>query len=159
MNHIQANATITAGAYRQLIAVCQAGLPHEACGVLACSMDEDIATVSACPVDSLLPVNRIHTIRNVAAAAAHSFQFHPQDWIDTLYLMQKNRQSLVGLFHSHPGSLPIPSAADHAGISFSATMSYWIISLINPQSPIVQPYRYCSSDQSFRPLMLAQIGI
>ncbi|CAH1204472.1 hypothetical protein PAECIP111893_02259 [Paenibacillus plantiphilus] len=158
-------AAITEQARSQLIAACRAAYPNEACGVLAYAeqhahhINPGNNSEHTSQGNSIVQVNTIYPIRNAAADSARCFLFHPQDWISTYYAIQKNRQSLVGFYHSHPGSLPIPSAADYTGIQYSTAASYWIISLNNPHIPVVQPYLFNQDTSSFEPLVLAQVSI
>lgn len=158
-------ATITEQASRQLIAACRAVYPNEACGVLAYTEQHTHLIYPGNNSEhtsqgiSFVQVNTIYPIRNIAADSARCFQFHPQDWINTYYAIQKNRQSLVGFYHSHPRSLPIPSAADYSGMQYSTAASYWIVSLKNPHIPAVQPYLFNQDSSSFEPLMLAEVSI
>lgn len=159
-------ALITEPACKQLIEACRAGLPNEACGVLAYSGD-GAADITGMPKEdhnaassaSAIKVDIVYPIRNMASHSARAFHFHPKDWIDAYYAIQKNRQSLVGFYHSHPASLPAPSTADYSGMQYSTIASYWIVSFVNPESPVIQPYRFHADSSRFEPLMLAQIGV
>ncbi|BCG58718.1 Mov34/MPN/PAD-1 family protein [Paenibacillus sp. URB8-2] len=77
-------------------------LPHEACGFLL-----GAAAAGGMLIDTYVPM------RNVAPDPLHTFVPHPADWISALYLTPPP----VGLFHSHPRTLPQPSPADFDGLS------------------------------------------
>ncbi|MCQ6560929.1 M67 family metallopeptidase [Paenibacillus mendelii] len=143
-------AEIDEQAYRLLIQTCTVALPYEACGVLAA---HDAGVKSP----GIVRINAVYPIRNAAQDQEHVFSFEPQDWIAACYAIQKNRQSLVGFYHSHPGTPPLPSTADAIGIRHAAAMTYWIVSLANPKQPDVQPYQVSGS--SFIPLMFTQVSI
>lgn len=72
-------------------------LPQEACGVLL-----GTATAGGIRIDQFQP------IRNVAPDPLHAFNFHPEQWIPICMKSEK----LIGIVHSHPHSLPIPSHND-----------------------------------------------
>lgn len=76
--------------------------PHEACGVLL-----GAAAAGGMLIDTYVPM------RNVAPDPLHTFTPHPEEWIDILF----NQPSVIGLFHSHPHSAPMPSAADYKGLT------------------------------------------
>lgn len=144
-------AIITAAAYARLLALCEAKLPDEACGVL--TADQSDAPHGA--IDGVLP------IRNVAASPTLAFRFHPNDWIMTYYAAQKNRQSIVGFFHSHPNASPIPSPSDESGwleLSGHGPFTYWIVSVWgNAEQPACRAYR--RSLRSDGSSMFAQVSI
>jgi proteasome lid subunit RPN8/RPN11 len=131
---------ITREAYEHLLSICRQAMPHEACGVLAgTSASQGEPSI----VTSILPITNIHH------EPTRSFSFHPGEWISTYYDMQKNRQTLVGFFHSHPTSSAVPSKQDLLGFPASdRQISYWIISVGNT----VQPYRLY--ELGFTPLAL-----
>ncbi|ULO05696.1 M67 family metallopeptidase [Paenibacillus sp. 19GGS1-52] len=76
--------------------------PHEACGVLL-----GAAAAGGMLIDTYVPIS------NVAPDPLHAFVPHPSEWIKALY----NVPSPIGLFHSHPHSTPLPSAADLSGLT------------------------------------------
>ncbi|MDH6426467.1 M67 family metallopeptidase [Paenibacillus sp. FSL R7-0048] len=76
--------------------------PHEACGVLL-----GAAAAGGMLIDTYVP------LRNVAPDPLHTFTPHPEEWINALY----NEPTIIGLFHSHPHSAPIPSVADYKGLT------------------------------------------
>ncbi|UVI28055.1 M67 family metallopeptidase [Paenibacillus spongiae] len=143
-------AEIDEPAYRKLIRICTDALPDEACGVLASSHSDSLSH-GAVRIDTVYP------IRNAAQEKAHVFSFEPREWIGAYFSMLKNRQTLVGFYHSHPLAPPVPSSADIAGIRYSTAMTYWIVSLADPDQPHIQAYQV--SGNSFVPLMFAQVSV
>ncbi|QHT62009.1 hypothetical protein GXP70_19835 [Paenibacillus lycopersici] len=135
-------------ACNRLIETCVNALPYEACGVLSGSCHGE-----------LLRISGVHPIRNASPIPAKAFAFDPADWIRVLYGMQKNRQSLVGFFHSHPASPPVPSPADRDGLPpVDGGTSYWIVAPRHSElGAALQPYWL--QDGTFHPLMLAQISV
>ncbi|GLX69245.1 M67 family metallopeptidase [Paenibacillus glycanilyticus] len=135
---------ITQSAYIQLIERCQQELPREACGVLT-------GTAATQGIPAI--VTHVHAITNIHEDPFRSFRFHPGEWVSVYYDMQKNRQTLVGFFHSHPTSSVTPSKRDWLGLPASEEQaSYWIISMADGPVPVVQPYRHAG--QTFCPLTL-----
>ncbi|MDQ0058431.1 M67 family metallopeptidase [Paenibacillus harenae] len=138
---------ITRQAYNQLLSICLGSLPEEACGIVASRTSapgDDLSAAS--PIDTIIPIRNIHSSPRTA------FKFDPEQWTSAYYEMQTNRQSLVGLFHSHPSTEAIPSSLDQAGFWPASSISYWIVSLADRSSPRIQPYRRIHG--GFEPLEL-----
>lgn len=133
---------ITPAAYEELLAICERMYPHEACGLLACSDGGD-------SIDIVLPIQNVHE------HPEDSFAFHPAEWTNSFFGMQKNRQQLVGFFHSHPHSHAQPSVRDYAGFPPAQGMSYWIVSLQERNRPVIELYRMQGGRFERLPLVLA----
>ncbi|WP_219837910.1 Mov34/MPN/PAD-1 family protein [Paenibacillus sp. R14(2021)] len=144
---------LTPASFLQLTTLCLEALPNEICGALS----GQFAPVSSVQADAgfELHVSGVISIANAAADPSKQFVFDPSEWVRALYDIQKNRQSLVGFFHSHPHSTPVPSPSDLKGMVYSAEgISYWILSPQPGGSSVnLQPYWY--QDGGFTPLMLA----
>ncbi|SDW53675.1 Mov34/MPN/PAD-1 family protein [Paenibacillus sp. CF384] len=144
--------TITSHAYQSLIEICLRALPEEACGILT-----GTGTIRRAQPPNVT-VTGIQAIRNRSQQPHNRFAFDPKEWIQAYYSMQKNRQSLVGYFHSHPSTMPIPSTADWNGLHAAAHgINYWIVSLQQADKPLIQPY--WAENGRFTPLMLTKISI
>lgn len=89
---------------RDLVAGCRETFPLEACGVLL-----------GTPHNAVIAVSDILFIPNVAPNPAAAFAFEPSAWIEAAYAAQKSRREVVGFFHAHPASPPVPSASDIRG--------------------------------------------
>ncbi|WP_274650083.1 M67 family metallopeptidase [Paenibacillus humicola] len=150
-------ASITREALALMLADCRRRYPAEACGALACSRPDEGPLANRLPEGCVGPANAVYPIRNAALSSGKTFAFDPSDWIRTVYGIQKNRQSLAGIYHSHPRTEPVPSAADLAGLRYLKADSYWIISLANPAEPHIQAYRL--QDGRLLPLMLAEVSV
>ncbi|MDN4600934.1 M67 family metallopeptidase [Paenibacillus sp. F6_3S_P_1C] len=74
-----------------------ASLPMEACGVV---LGEAAA--------GGIRISRFQPIRNVAPDPLHHFSLDDAEWIRCVF----NEPQLIGLFHSHPRTTPIPSNED-----------------------------------------------
>lgn len=88
---------IDAAVARELTTHTLLQLPQEACGVL-------LGTATA----GGIRIEQFHPIRNVAPDPLHAFTFHPEEWVPFCLKSEK----LIGIVHSHPYSLPIPSQDD-----------------------------------------------
>ncbi|GKU79777.1 Mov34/MPN/PAD-1 family protein [Paenibacillus sp. L3-i20] len=130
---------LTKSAFDDLIRISSLALPFEACGVVARSEHGDAA-------DIILP------IRNVHSSPSNSFKFDPEEWTNVFFAIQRNRQTLVGIYHSHPQSAPDPSLRDYSGFVPASDLSYWIVSLNSELHPLVKTYM--KTTDSFKPIPL-----
>jgi len=144
----QKRGCITKSAFDRLIQICADAKPLEACGIMASSqaLPSITADQNKFIIDIVIPITNIHN------DPMHSFSFDPTEWTAAYYNMQKNRQTLVGLFHSHPRTKAVPSSSDTDGFLPASELSYWIVSLEDNKAPDVKPYR--RSEGSFIPLQL-----
>ncbi|WP_271752906.1 M67 family metallopeptidase [Cohnella sp. JJ-181] len=109
-----ANARIAQQLLDRLVEGCRAALPREACGILLGDHD-----------GSDLAVADLLFIPNAASTPRSAFFFEPAAWVAAAYAAQKSRQAIVGFFHSHPDSPPLPSRSDRRG--WHGYGSYWIV--------------------------------
>ncbi|CAM4058208.1 M67 family metallopeptidase [Paenibacillus alkaliterrae] len=152
MHELQSKGCITKEAYDRLLQVCLEAKPREACGILASRFSQsgssplsEVYSVNAI-VDTIIPITNTHI------NPTYAFSFDPAEWTAAYYDMQNNRQSLVGLFHSHPRTDAIPSSSDTEGFLPASELTYWIVSLKDIHAPQVKPYL---RDQGvFKPLQL-----
>ncbi|MCU6707618.1 M67 family metallopeptidase [Paenibacillus sp. J5C_2022] len=121
-------ASITANAYDKLILLCEAALPLEACGLLVCADNTGIA-------DTIIPIHNVHE------QPRQTFTFDPQQWIEAYFYIRKNRQKLVGIYHSHPAEPAEPSSSDYEGYLPAEDVAYWIVAFPRQAKPVVKRYR------------------
>ncbi|PWV99648.1 proteasome lid subunit RPN8/RPN11 [Paenibacillus cellulosilyticus] len=119
--------TLSANAYTELLARCRSELPNEACGLLIGS------NTNHAIIDGVLPIKNVHP--NPRSA----FAFEPAAWISAMYQLQVNKQHLVGYYHSHPRSIPIPSTSDSAGSPPQAGAITLIVSFFTHE-PVIRAY-------------------
>ncbi|MBB6729394.1 Mov34/MPN/PAD-1 family protein [Cohnella zeiphila] len=96
--------TISRSLRDDLIAYGRGRLPYEACGLLLGRRE-----------GGFVAVNGLAPVRNAHPRPERAFRFAPDDWIRAAYAAQRNRQQLVGFFHSHPGGGLAPSRSDEEG--------------------------------------------
>ncbi|MWC28923.1 M67 family metallopeptidase [Paenibacillus sp. MMS18-CY102] len=138
-------------AYASIVSYCQSQLPNEACGLLASSVTSPSSTLSdnvPLAVDVALPIANVHP------EPRHAFTFDPQAWINAYYFMMRTNQSLIGYFHSHPTTAPIPSLSDAAGLPQGTDPVMLIVSFAATQ-PQLSAYRLLSSAQTWFTLTVA----
>nr|WP_281378707.1 M67 family metallopeptidase [Paenibacillus phyllosphaerae] len=152
MNLPDSTILIHSQALLRMISLSGSALPNEACGILGGQFIDTEST--------RLSIETVYPIANRATSRSFTFSFAPEEWVSAYYAMQKNRQSLVGFFHSHPTTPPIPSQADLAGMQWSSIPTYWIISLADRDaSNIAHVKVYRKAGQTWLPSMFTQISI
>ncbi|MFD2329692.1 Mov34/MPN/PAD-1 family protein [Cohnella sp. GCM10020058] len=102
--HLPKEVQISKSLLQALTEGCRLTLPFEACGALLGAYHEAVFVIS----DFLF-------IQNAAVNPANAFAFEPGSWIRAAYAAQKSRQQIIGFFHSHPSSPPLPSDSDLRG--------------------------------------------
>lgn len=101
---------------------CQEQSPRESCGF-----------VYGRKCENGFDVSEIHLVPNIAADPNVHFKMDPQSVIQALKRSENNdhvrKEELIGLFHSHPETLPIPSLEDKSTL-WQTLPTYWILSLV-----------------------------
>ena len=92
------SCTITRGALDAILAHAERERPRECCGVL---LGQGVAIVEAVPVG------------NIAESPAR-FELDPRGHIDARRAARRRGLVVVGFYHSHPRSAPVPSGTDLA---------------------------------------------
>jgi proteasome lid subunit RPN8/RPN11 len=110
---------------QQLATHACAETPHECCGVLV-GQGGDVR--EAIPVE------------NVSPTPQTAFVMSPVDLARALTGLEKRGLALVGFYHSHPQTEPIPSGRDVAE-SLYPDVAHLIISLKDESSPAVMAWR------------------
>lgn len=114
-NHMQ--LTIPQRIYNQLIQEAKHHFPQECCGYLLGSTHRQ---------NNLL--QSYISIPNAHKTPQTHFAFDPLDQLQVIQTLKQNSLQIIGIFHSHPNSPPIPSQEDLC-FSFFANQSFLIISL------------------------------
>ncbi|MBY0118462.1 Mov34/MPN/PAD-1 family protein [Paenibacillus xylanexedens] len=88
-------------------------LPQEACGVM---LGETAA--------GGIRISRFQPIRNVAPDPLHHFTLDDAEWIRCVFSEPK----LIGIFHSHPQTRPVPSLEDMQALpAFAGLLQMYLI--------------------------------
>ncbi len=91
----------------------EASKPYEACGVLIGTVDGNIAFV-----EKTLPVTNVKRTRR-------SFELDPEQLYNVWDDADKNGKEIVGVYHTHPVSSPVPSLWDRE--TMENAPSVWLI--------------------------------
>lgn len=112
--------------YTQLLQFSQQKLPEEACGLILGKLSNgEILTSSFVPM------------RNYSANPQTHFELSP---VEMIPFLTNSQNTVIGLFHSHPTTPAVPSAADLQTL-WHTIPSYWILSLMIPDKPELLLYQ------------------
>jgi proteasome lid subunit RPN8/RPN11 len=130
------------GLRRQLADYCRSVYPSEACGFIIGDIGSGSGVMSA---KGFVPV------RNVSPSPEREFHMDPAELIALMTETPQGR--LLGIFHSHPRTAPVPSAAD-LQTAWYTLPSYWIVSLMNTAAPSIAVYRLERRGETIVPVPL-----
>ena len=91
---------------RQLLDHARHELPNEACALLGGDADQRRVT-------------SVHLARN-RLASPYRYDVDPADLVRIVHAIEAAGEDLVGIFHSHPTSSPVPSQADRREARYEA---------------------------------------
>lgn len=117
----------------------KADLPNECCGLL-------LGTSTR--VDQAIPA------RN-ARASRTRFLVAPEDHFAAIRQARVSAQEVVGAYHSHPSSPPVPSETDLAEAN-DPGLIHLIVSLASGRQPEIRAFRL--GEGNFQPLELVSVG-
>jgi proteasome lid subunit RPN8/RPN11 len=116
---------------QQVIDHCVAGLPNEACGILA---GKDAR------------VEKIYCMINAKPGAA-SYEMDAAEQFRVMKDIRESGRSMVGMFHSHPGGQAFPSSVDVEKAYWPGSKLpnypdavYVIVSLMNRSRPVARGF-------------------
>jgi proteasome lid subunit RPN8/RPN11 len=113
--------------YDRILEHCRQGLPNEACGLLAGTVEGEKKTVT-----------KVYLLENIDASNEH-FSMDPKEQFAALKDARANGWGLIGNFHSHPESPSRPSEEDKR-LAYDATFEYLILSLQEPDNPVLKAF-------------------
>lgn len=99
----------------QMSAHADQGAPHEVCGL-----------IFGIEADGWAQARQIVPIRNTAADPAHAYYMDERELAAALTTAERRGLALIGIYHSHPKSAPIPSPDDVRHAAYPGT-AYVII--------------------------------
>ncbi|MGQ0679222.1 MAG: Mov34/MPN/PAD-1 family protein [Actinomycetota bacterium] len=121
--------TIPQQIYDGMVDHCKQGFPNEACGFMG-------------GTDGL--VNKLYPLTNAAASPVY---YRPVDreMIAAINDIDNSDKELVGIFHSHVASAPIPSPTDRREAHYPDAV-YLIVSLLDMEAPLTKGYLIKKTD-------------
>lgn len=116
---------ISSNLLHQLIAHARAAAPNEACGIIGGKGNRAL---------------KIYPLENTHATPRVNFYADPLELLAAFRDIEANGWEHIAIYHSHPASDAFPSATDLAQ-AYYPDVAYLIISLANPERPIVRAFR------------------
>lgn len=113
--------------YDKILVHCEQGLPNEACGLLAGTVEGDVKTVT-----------KVYLLTNIDASNEH-FSMEPKEQLAALKDARANGVNIIGNFHSHPESPSRPSEEDKR-LAYDSTIEYLILSLQDRENPVLKSF-------------------
>lgn len=92
-----------------------------------------------------------YPVTNIASDPHRQFQLDPRQQIQSMKKMRENDESLYAIYHSHPTTPALPSAADLEHVGYPNAY-YLIISLSTKGILEIRAYRF--SNNVFKPVPL-----
>ena len=103
--------------------------PLECCGLL-------VGTASR--IDESVPTTNVE-------ASQVRFRVDPRQHLELRRTLHGTDRAIVGSYHSHPASRPVPSPSDIAE-AYYPEFVYVIVSLVTPESPEIRAFRIDSGN-------------
>lgn len=116
--------------YERLLAYAKSELPNEACGLLAGTVENNYKIIK-----------EIYLLTNIDHSDTH-FTIDVAEQLSAIKDMRAKGLSLLGNWHSHPDSPPIPSDEDKR-LAYDDKASYMILSLMDRGEPVLQAFKIC----------------
>jgi proteasome lid subunit RPN8/RPN11 len=120
----------------EMLAHARAEAPRECCGLLIGTAESVMRSVRAKNLD----------------AKATRYLIDPEDHFAAIRAARADGLEVIGAYHSHPSSAPIPSASDIAEANSGSDFLYVIVSLIDDD---VRAYQMKPGAFTPRPLILS----
>ena len=113
--------------YDEIVKHCVAGLPNEACGLIAGTIDGDVKQIEM-----------IYLLTNIDKSREH-FSMDPKEQLAAVKDARANHYTMLGNFHSHPESPSRPSQEDKR-LAYDSTAEYLILSLQEENHPVLKAF-------------------
>ena len=110
---------------RRLLDHARAELPNEACALLG--GDEAGARATS-----------LHLARN-RLGSPYRYDVEPDDLVRIVHDIEARGEGLVAIFHSHPGSAPVPSLSDLREARYPVV--HLVAGLADPGAPTIRAWR------------------
>ncbi|MCD7741678.1 MAG: M67 family metallopeptidase [Ruminococcus sp.] len=115
--------------FEKILAHAKAELPNEACGLIAGTITENGDKV----------IKKVYLLTNIDHSSEH-FSLDPKEQLAAVKDMRSLGLKPLGNWHSHPESPSRPSDEDKR-LAYDSTASYMILSLMNPDEPVLNSFK------------------
>lgn len=130
--------------YEKILAHAYAGLPDEACGLIAGRVD----------ADGNKNIEKVYLLTNVDHSNEH-FSLDPKEQLAAIRDMRTWGYQPLGNWHSHPESPSRPSEEDKR-LAFDHTASYMILSLMDREHPVLNSFHIEGKDSQKEDLKIVE---
>lgn len=113
--------------YEKILKHAVDGLPNEACGLIAGTVEGEIKKVK-----------KVYLLTNADASSEH-FSIDPREQLESVKDMRANGYVQLGNWHSHPESPSRPSEEDRR-LAYDSNTDYLILSLMDRKHPILNAF-------------------
>ncbi len=113
--------------------------PNEACGFLGGKGDQ---------------VRKCYRLTNLDASPEH-FSLDPREQFGAVKDMRAEGIELLAVYHSHPATLARMSAED-LRLAYAPGIQYAIISLADPENPVVRSFRVVDGEPVEEPVIIQE---
>lgn len=113
------------GLIDQMVEHAREGAPLEVCGIVAGNNGD---------------FSRVFPARNVAENPSITYEMDPQEQLRIFRKVEEQGEEIAGIYHSHPASPARPSPTD-LRLAFYPEAVYFIVSLMQPNRPVVRAFR------------------
>ncbi len=129
--------------FEKILAHAKIELPNEACGLIAGTITEN--------GDKL--VKKVYLLTNIDHSNEH-FSLDPKEQLAAVKDMRSLGLKPLGNWHSHPESPSRPSDEDKR-LAYDSTASYMILSLMNPDEPVLNSFKITGNTAKREELTMA----
>ncbi|MBS1251036.1 MAG: Aspartate-semialdehyde dehydrogenase 2 [Anaerolineales bacterium] len=98
--------------------------------------------------------SRVYAARNVAENPSVTYEMDPQEQLRIFKEIDERSWDVAGIYHSHPASPAHPSPTDMR-LAFYPSVVYFIVSLMQPDRPVVRAFRLDQERNNTEELELA----
>lgn len=124
--------------YERILAHARAGLPAEACGLIAGHVEEDVKVVE-----------RAYLLTNQDHSREH-FTIDPAEQLAAVRDARSRGLAMLGNWHSHPET-PARQSEEDKRLAYDHRASYLILSLAGPE-PVLKAFHYDGQASTEEPL-------
>lgn len=127
--------------FEKMVAHARAGLPNEACGLLAGTEENGVREI-----------REVYLLRNIDQSNEH-FSLDPREQLSAIKDMRAKGLKPLGNWHSHPETPARPSAED-VRLAYDPNATYLILSLESKTVPNLNAFHIQDGDYTWEILVL-----
>ena len=129
--------------YDRMVRHARSCLPEEACGLIAGTREGEDRVI-----------HQVYLLENIDHTNVH-FSLSPRDQLAAVKDMRANGWIPLGNWHSHPETPSRPSEEDKR-LAYDSTVSYLILSLMDPEHPVLNAFHVEGREASKETLLITE---